>query len=542
MEKGDVYMFSFTFHKKMKIYIKRILTILGIFVSTGLTAQYYESLNESYSFKLKHFIDSSNNHSSIKPYIIPPTKSFYESYSNPKMLSSNKKLHQRIFHENIIQINDNDYQILVDPLFHFEWGRDFSADLNTYVNTRGVQIKGRIGKNFTFYTSFYENQARFPEYVTNEINNTRVVPGQGKARNFGNGGFDYARSSAYISYTPSKYFNFQFGTSKHFFGDGYRSLLLSDNSFNYPFLKITTSFWKLKYVNLFTQFQDLKSPYSSNLGYQKKYAAMHYLSWNVSKKLTIGLFEAIIFQDQDSTGKRGFEINYLNPIIFYRPVEFSVGSPDNAILGLNLKYKISASSFFYGQFILDEFKINEVFGGNGWWANKFGYQLGLKFYNFLKVKNLYTQFEYNRVRPYTYAHWTSLQNYGHYNQPLAHPRGANFWEFITLLRYNRDRLFFNYQFIYSKYGQNPLNENFGGNIFLSYRTRARDYGNEIGQGISTTLVYNNLEISYLINPSFNFNAYIGFTSRIETTPTNRNTTNFFYLGLRTSINNYYYDY
>ena len=36
------------------------------------------------------------------------------------------------------------------------------------------------------------------------------------------------------------------------------------------------------------------------------------------------------------TYNRGYEISYLNPIIFYRPVEYSMGSnKGNALMGLN---------------------------------------------------------------------------------------------------------------------------------------------------------------------------------------------------------------
>ncbi len=48
----------------------------------------------------------------------------------------------------------------------------------TWVNTRGFEIKGRIGNHFTLYTNFYENQAKFPEYVDSYIRKQTVVPGQ----------------------------------------------------------------------------------------------------------------------------------------------------------------------------------------------------------------------------------------------------------------------------------------------------------------------------------------------------------------------------
>ena len=64
-------------------------------------------------------------------------------------------------------------------------------------------------------------------------------------------------SSGYVTYRANKMFAVQVGHGKHFIGDGYRSLLLSDNTFNYPFLRIQTTFGKVQYTNLYTEFMDI---------------------------------------------------------------------------------------------------------------------------------------------------------------------------------------------------------------------------------------------------------------------------------------------
>ena len=69
----------------------------------------------------------------------------------------------------------------------------------------------------------------------------------------------------------------------------------------------------------------------------RKYTTTHYLSWAISKRVNLSFFDAIVWSATDSAGNyRGFDAQYLNPIIFMRPVEFSIGSPDNALMGLNL--------------------------------------------------------------------------------------------------------------------------------------------------------------------------------------------------------------
>ena len=136
-----------------------------------------------------------------------------------------------------------------------------------------------------------------------------------------------------------------------------------------------------------------------------------------------------------------FEFQYLNPLILYRVVEQKLDSPDNVMLGLDMNYKFGRRTLAYGQLLIDELKISELFKNNGWWGNKIGYQLGIKHYDLFNIKRLNLQFEYNSVRPYTYSHRAaegldySIASYSHYNQELAHPLGANFRELILLGSY-----------------------------------------------------------------------------------------------------------
>ena len=51
-------------------------------------------------------------------------------------------------------------------------------------------------------------------------------------------------------------------------------------------------------------------------------------------RINIGLFESIVFSRPNH-----FELQYLNPVIFYRTVEQMVGSPDNAMIGAGHEHK-----------------------------------------------------------------------------------------------------------------------------------------------------------------------------------------------------------
>ena len=538
-----------------------LLTILFLLGFIGFTQPLYLPLNQEYNRSLQKQLYSNQTHfhTSIRPYFILDIEKAGINYDSIQQLlriekTFSKKWKQKtwdkLLNDDVATFIREDYAIIANPLMNFSFGNDLSPSGGgaeggggTWINTRGIELKGWIGKNVGYYTNFYENQAKFPEYVDSYIRENRVIPGYGMVHTYlDNGGFDYSSATGYLTYQPSKYFNFQFGHGKNFYGDGYRSLLLSDNSFNNLFFKATVDFWHIKYQVLYSQYIDIRDN-KPEIGYARKYTTTHYLSWAVSKRVNLSFFDAVIWSATDSTGNyRGFDLQYLNPIIFMRPVEFSTGSPDNAMIGLNLSVIVGKHNVFYGQLILDEFKFDEVTAGNGWWGNKQGFQLGFKAYDPFSVKNLYLQTEFNWVRPYLYSQREPIKNYGHYNQPLAHPYGANFWESVNFIKYNYKRFFFNYQFIYSIYGDDPPGMNYGKDIYLSYNTRVQDYDNYIGQGIKTTLIYNNISASYLINPAYNLNFSVGYINRNLSTDTDTHTTNYFYLGLRTSIGNRYYDF
>ncbi len=499
-----------------------------------------------------------NQHTSFKPYrksdvlktILPDTASG-TPVKQPKTWAG-----RALWTNNLLSLDSSEFQLYADPLFSFDIGKDNNTGNTTYLNARGIQLFGNLGKKVSFYTSFWENQGRFVNYIDSFIVDNQVVPGQGRVKPFGTGGWDYAIANGYVSYTPSRFFNFQFGNDKQFIGDGYRSLFLSDNAFNYPFFKITSTFWKFRYTNLFVSYQNIGNAANSNIGgYLQKFASYHHLSYNATKWLNIGLFETIVWQGGDSTGgRRGFDVNYLNPIIFYRPVEFSRGSPDNVLIGLNFKAMILKKYQLYGQLLLDEFSLKEVTARNGWGANKQGLQLGWKFFDFLGLKNLTWQNELNIVRPYTYGHFTADQSYTHYAQPLAHPLGANFIENVQFLRYRYRRWGIEAKILLAQYGADNLlldgtMSNWGQNPFVGTAEIGSGplmvpniYGNTITQGLKNTVMFTDLTASYLINTRTNMRLEAGVSRRTQENARVNTSTIWLFFSFKTSISNRYYDF
>ena len=523
-------------------------------------------LGNDYSTNFNHLIYSNdaNYQTSFKP-LIKSDLNFNTDSIIENNFSHNYQnwLLRKMFSEHLIIMNGDDYKVSASPIINFSIGKESIEGLGTFVNTRGIVVQGDLGKTISFYTSFSENQAVFPNYVDAFVMKNKVVPGQGYARDFKETGFDYAMSSGYVSYRANKMFAVQFGHGKHFIGDGYRSLLLSDNTFNYPYLRIQTTFGKVQYTNLYTEFMDINyfTTHGVNnkdqMGYPKKYMSSHYLSLNATKRFSLSLYEAVVWRMNHAPGSSGFDVNYLNPIAMLRPIEFSVNSPDNVLVGINTKYKLPFSSYLYGQIILDEFSLTDLRQDNGFWANKYGYQLGFKMFDAFKIESLTLQTEYNLVRPYTYAHHNPEQNYAHYNQPLAHPLGANFSEMLFLANYKWKRFAINGKLIFSKYGGKIKDDptSYGNDLFMStgnYASeeglvgmgsgRPSDFVIDMYQGNLTEISYSSLNISYVVNPKTNLKINIGITIRDEVNEEAEMQTNFINFGLVTDLSNHYYDF
>lgn len=535
---------------------KTFVALLFIATSAG-AQQNFQFLNRNILNWYEPYLNQKNTgfHTSVRPYRLEELDSIVtmDSVFHLQQLPGAHfpgKCWNWIAYDHIIHVNTADFQLSVDPLVNFSGGMDLEDSRGVWNNTRGLIIQGDIGakKQVSFTTTARENQSKFPEYLTAFVKKYDVVPSQGKVRNFKTSQFDYANVTGYVSYSPSRYFNFQLGHDRNFFGDGYRSLLLSDNALEYPFFKITTTVWHIKYVNLYAEFDDaISGTIDSVIGVTRKWGSFHYLSWNIYPWIELGLFEGIIWPTNDSSRYRGFDVNYLNPIIFFRPIEFGLGSPDNATLGANLKIIPADDVVLYGQFFLDDLDIAAARAGKGYYRNKIGIQAGVKYYTDVGSSHLVLQAEMNQVNPYVYAAKEPLQNYTHYNQPLADPLGANFREFIQIAEFRfYQRYYINIKLQEAKIGlDTSATSNVGSNIFLSDFTIPNfpdSYGNFIGQGLLTHINSEDIRIGYILNPRTNLNIECGIFLRNFSNNNTEQLSKTVMLGLKTDIFNTYYDF
>ena len=428
-------------------------------------------------------------------------------YVNDSVYSSQKPFlnHLYKYKNDAFYVSEPDFKLSINPILYLGGGVEKDNADKLYVNSRGIEVDALIDQKVGFYASVIENQASFPSYAAARTYGYGAVPGENFWKQFKVSGVDFFSAKGYVTFNATKHIDVQFGYDKNFVGNGYRSLILSNNSGNYTFLKLRTKIWKFQYTNLFAEMTGDYATTGANTprdGFNaKKFLALHHLSLNVTKRFNIGFFESVVY------GNNSFDVNYMNPVIFYRAVEGNLGSNGNVLLGTEFNWNLAKGFSLYGQVVLDEFLLNEIKSGANWWANKYALQGGMKYINVAGVKNLDLQGEINIVRPYTYSHKEKATSYSHYNQALAHPLGANFEEMIGILKYQPfKKVSITSKLMLVKAGLDSLNgaisygsvgsSNWGGNVLLPNTTREQDYGNTQGQGVGTTIAYLDLIISY----------------------------------------------
>ena len=298
----------------------------------------------------------------------------------------------------------------------------------------------------------------------------------------------------------------------------------------------------VNYTNLYAQLRETEFQYQDET-YVKKFQVSHMLSFDIAKKLQIGIFESVVYTDP--LGNRGLEWDYLNPIIFYRPIEFALGSGGgNVLMGLNAAYDITDDLQVYGQFALDEFRIEDLKSANGSPYNKIAFQLGTKYHNIAGVKNLNALAEFNYIRPYMYSHYENdnepNQNYAHYGQSMAHPQDANLYEVVFKANYRYKRYFAETSNVIYEKGFDAVDSlNWGGDIFKNYQNYEVLTGNKVGQGLTSNMLYSNWKLGYIVNPNYNLRFYVDYTYRSSSNPlitvTKPEQTHMIGIGLATSI-------
>ena len=436
--------------------------------------------------------------------------------------------------EHLYAVKEKEYSFVIDPVLNIQAGKSNLTNSTIFINTRGVLMRGEIEHKISFYTYLSDNQEKDPQYVRDFVAKNNALPGQGFYKHYNGDGYDYFNIRGGVSFNAGKHFDLQLAYDKLFIGNGYRSLLLSDFSSNYTYLRFVTH---LGIVNYEAILAETTAPFSWNIGAHlqlpQNYMAVHHLSIQLGRKLNVGLYENAM-----ESGRYGFRFGYLNPIIFYKALEQDYGIGGKTSIGFDLKWNALKNIQFYNQWMFTEFNLKQMVNySQGSYGNRLGLQLGMKYLDAFAIKNLDLQGEVNFVRPYTYTNTIdSSTNFTNFNQPLAHPLGANFREFIFIAKLQpAAKVYMTAKLFYHEQGLDSAGFNMGSDVFRSYDTRPRDYGFKIGSGILAKSLLTSFTLSVETLPNFFIEGNVSY--RTYTVPTNNINTNelFYTLGVRWNI-------
>jgi hypothetical protein len=452
-------------------------------------------------------------HLSFKPLLLE--KSEYDSIiSHTHNRYSGKEygkwFGRKLYRENLAIISSTDFYLTIDPVFNFEVGKDFAdnGDELLTTNSRGILVQGNITKKIYFRTDFYETQSYFPVYVDSMIKSTTVVPGQGRRKGFKDGGADYPVVTGIVNYQATKNLNLQFGQDKMFIGNGYRSLLLSDNSAPFLFFQAGLNLFKnkLNYHANWASLQTLEKVHQGNSTgddlFAKKQANFNYLSYKPNSMFEIGVFEGVMWETWNpQTGSQPFDAVFLNPIPFLTTALKSNDTLTSSLLGLNTFVKPFQRVGFYWQL---SYNVQKTGIGN---------QVGVKWYDAFSVKGFNLQSELNIVEQGVYGTQNKYTDYFSYNQPLATQQMEDYSELLLIANYRYKRILV--------YGKGSFVQT---GMTLQDGKRIQNY---------------DLNVAYLFNPMTNLMINVGVRYRNEETV---GSTNWVYFGMKTNLRNLYYDF
>ncbi|MCB1059190.1 MAG: hypothetical protein KDB65_03070 [Calditrichaeota bacterium] len=190
----------------------------------------------------------------------------------------------------------------------------------------------------------------------------------------------------------------------------------------------------------------------------QKYISAQRLEIMPGPNALFGFSQAVIY------GDRGVQLGYLTPMNFLYSVQHSNDDKDNLLLSFDGKWRIKPGLKVYGEFLLDDVIVSDIFGNSGG-GSKNAYTLGV---HGIIPKPFWekfdARFEYTKVRPFVYSHFFGVNKYTHWTSSLGYTNepnsefihfrlGASFYPLYAAISYERQN-----------HGANTDEKNVGGSI------------------------------------------------------------------------------
>ena len=441
-----------------------------------------------------------------------------------------------LFKKYLFELEGDDYSLRITPMVDFSLGRDLSDTTSPHLfqNTRGFYVEGTLMKNFSFSTSFYENQGRYAVYQSKYYKmfgefypsggsysqQNAVIPGAARTKSFKGNGFDYAYAIGSLSYRPLPYLRITAGNNQQFVGDGHRSILLSDNSIPVPYYRVDLSMGnKFSFTYMRARLMNLlRRPFTSSAEsyYEAKGYSVNYLTYKPTENINISLFDGALWNRGDSLiGRNAHPLNY-SPVPLVSSLILKGKNESSALTGLNVGVQLGMRHHLYGQVAI--YDLN---------TEKLAFQIGYRGYRFFDLNDLMLQVEFNSIPSGFYLNANPRLNYVNFNLPLGHVKGDGFNEIVFRGSYEWKRLYIEENLVYySLQNYDPKS------LLPYYHTFDRQ---------NYSVFYSNTEVGYRFNRKINLCFFGSMTIRSQS-GFEDSSASIFQVGLRTSFINHYVDF
>ncbi len=289
---------------------KILLLFFLLIVFCGTRAQrFYQPLAQFYDWEMQSMAltDSIERFTLFKPVLIPEND--IDTVFKQKFTDW---LYTHFFEDDFLKFASKDFSLTINPILDMEvFSQDnASEDKDYFLNTRGFEIFGRLGKRIHFKTEFFENQARFLPFTDSIIKKVKksIVPAQGHAKAFEVDGLDWAVSTASLTVDVCKNYRVSLGSDRHFIGSGYRSVILSHLTFPYPYLRHEVNYKKFYYNLLLAYLHGGRYWYVDSKKQGFKYSSFHIVGYKPLKNLELAVILGTMRLKDDRKMSIGYDI------------------------------------------------------------------------------------------------------------------------------------------------------------------------------------------------------------------------------------------
>ncbi len=300
--------------------------------------------------------------------------------------------------------------VALEPVLDAELRHDPDRTATSLIAQGGVQLRGTLGNHVGFSARVTNGSiagdslvaARDPRIL---CNGSFGVTGFGRDISFGDGHLraDFDNVS------------FEIGRERMQLGAGLDASLFVGSHLpcNYDYLRFNAHLGRFTFTHLHASLlvdaagTTLQGPFSD---IPAKFLAAHLLSFGPFAGMRWSIGESVIYHG------RGFEIGYLNPLVFMKTQEQYLRDRDNANLYLAMTAAPAHGLLLEGEMLVDDLRFSQI--GEGFWNNKTAWRVAART-TALVAPWLDASVSYTRLEPYVFTHFNRLNNYTHAGMLIA---------------------------------------------------------------------------------------------------------------------------